>query len=252
MDETRGISPLANQATRRTLLKRLAAAPVLGAALAVCATCAFSLRLPGGAIALADTTGKSVDGPQVAPKPSRARNSLATPGLQLVQNKSVDGPQVAPKTSTGRKLLATPGLQLVKAFSGLADFHTLVSGNAWTFSGAFGLRPTNALDCYSTDRLDVGNGSVLLAVGFYVLNSGPSVSNCLLVRADPITSTFANHIFNSPAPNTGGIQEVDLDLGDGVVIDDATYSTTLVWCPAVGDGTNILYGAQIVYLTGSA
>jgi len=173
----------------------------------------------------------------------------AYPGLQLVQNRSVEGP-VTPKPPTaGRSALATPGVQLVQTFSGLGDFHTNVSANTWSFAGAYGLRPTNVADCYTTNRLIVGDCSVLLSVVFYVQNSGPSTSLAILIQVDPTTSTFALEIFNQPTPNTPGIQAVSLDLGDGVLIQDAAVSTTLTWCPGASDGTQILYGAQVLYLT---
>ena len=173
----------------------------------------------------------------------------AYPGLQLVQNRSVEGP-VTPKPPTaGRSALATPGVQLVQTFSGLGDFHTNVSANTWSFAGAYGLRPTNVADCYTTNRLIVGDGSVLLSVVFYVQNSGPSTSQALLLQVQPTTSTFALFISAQPAPNTPGIQAVSLDLGDGVLIQDAAVSTTLTWCPGASDGTQILYGAQVLYLT---
>jgi len=173
----------------------------------------------------------------------------AYPGLQLVQNRSVEGP-VTPKPPTaGRSALATPGVQLVQTFSGLGDFHTNVSANTWSFAGAYGLRPTNVVDCYTTNRLIVGEGSVLLSVVFYVQNSGPSTSQALLLQVQPTTSTFALFISAQPAPNTPGIQAVSLDLGDGVLIQDAAVSTTLTWCPGASDNTQILYGAQVLYLT---
>jgi hypothetical protein len=170
--------------------------------------------------------------------------------LQLVQYKSVDGPVVPkPPPTAGRNALATPGVQLVQTFAGLVDFHTNVSGNTWTADVAFGLRPTNIFDCYTTSRLNVGDGSVLLSVVFYVKNSGPFGSRVFLVNVDPTTSTFVNNIVAQPTPNTPGIQAVSLDLGDGVLIQDAVLSTTLTWCPGAGDGTNVLYGAQVLYLT---
>jgi hypothetical protein len=123
-----------------------------------------------------------------------------------------------------------------------------VSTNTWSFAGAYGLRPTNTADGYSTDRFKVGHGSVLLSAVFYVGNTAAPLSTCYLVRVNPVNSTFAPLISKQPAASTSGIQTVTLDLpAGGLVIDNATYSTTLAWYPTASDGSQVLYGAKITY-----
>jgi hypothetical protein len=144
---------------------------------------------------------------------------------------------------------------IVQNFTGLGDFHPLASANTYHFAGAgvFGLLPSNVADCYSTNRLNVGDGSVLIAVIFFVQNSGPTTSSGFLRTVDPSTSTLVGSFRGEPTPFTQGIQAVSLDVGDGVLIQDAAFSTHLHWCPSAGDDTQILFGAQVQYLpAGSA
>jgi hypothetical protein len=141
---------------------------------------------------------------------------------------------------------------IVQNFTGIGDFHPLTSGATFRTTVVWALDPSNAV-CYTTNRLNVGDGSTLIAVIFFVQNSGPTVSEAELLTVDPSTNTFVGNFSGFPTPNTPDIQAVSLDLGDGVLIQDAAFSTHLVWCNSASDGTQILFGAQIQYLrAGSA
>lgn len=203
MDEFRS-GPISNLATRRGVLKGIAAAG-LGAA---------AVGLPGASSALADTTpGKSIDGP------------IRDEELRI----------------------GTPASPVWQTFSGLADFRAVLASNTWSFSGSYALRPTNASDGYSTDRLGIPHASLLLSATFYVLNTGASQSTCYLLRVDPTTSSFAPLISKQPAASTGGTQAVSLDLPGGLSIDALTYAYHLAWYNTAGDGSQVLYGAKLSY-----